>query len=287
MKKYLKLMRIKHYIKNILVLLPLVFSGKLFDVELLKINLLGFISFCFIASFIYVINDIVDVKQDRLHPIKCKRPIASGEIEIKNAIIFSLILFIISAIFNYLVALGGGTLVWILWCTYILINFAYSFGLKKVPVVDILFLASGFLIRVLYGGAISNINISYWMCGVVFALSLYMGLGKRRNEAVNQGECVRSVLKYYNSKVLNVLMDICLGLTVVFYSCWCVFGVINRVFSRIIYISILMVVAIIAKYSFDIKGKVDGDPINVMLKDRVEILGSIMYGLFMYFVMYC
>ena len=133
MKKYLKLMRVKHYIKNVLVLLPLVFSGKLFDVELLKINLLGFISFCFIASFIYVINDIVDVKQDRLHPIKCKRPIASGEIEIKNAIIFSLILFLISAIFNYLVALGGGTLVWILWCTYILINFAYSFGLKKAP----------------------------------------------------------------------------------------------------------------------------------------------------------
>ena len=287
MKKYLKLMRVKHYIKNILIFLPLIFSGKLFDVKLIQYNLLGFISFCLVASFIYVINDIMDVKQDRLHPVKCKRPIASGEIEKKQAVIFSVFLLLVSAICNYFVATNCTNAVWVLWGAYILINFAYSFGLKRVPVVDILFLSFGFLIRVLYGGVISNADVSYLMCGVVLLISIHMGLGKRRNELKNQGECVRSVLKYYNYKVLNVLMSICFILTVVFYSYWCVLRVISGTFSAIIYFSILMVIAIVARYDFNIRGKVDADPINVIVKDRFIILSSILYGVFLCYVIYC
>jgi len=221
-KRYLKLMRIHHYIKNLLILLPLIFSGKLFNIELIKINLLGFMSFSFIASFIYVINDIFDVSQDRLHPIKCKRPIASGDIEKKSAIIFAIFLLIISAVCNFLIYIESNYLIWILWSIYILINFAYSLGLKKIPVIDIIILAAGFLIRVLYGGAISGIEVSFWLYFMVLSISIYMSLGKRRNELKNQGECVRKVLRYYNYKVINIFMYIFFIFTLCFYTLWCI-----------------------------------------------------------------
>lgn len=286
MKKYFKLMRIQHYIKNLIILLPMVLSGRLFDIELVKVNLLGFLSFSLIASFIYVINDIFDVKQDRLHPIKCKRPIASGEIEKKNAIVFSILLFIISAMINYFICIKSGYLVWILWSMYILINFLYSFGLKRIPVVDVIILAAGFLIRVLYGGAISGIEVSFWLYFTVLSLSVYMSLGKRRNELKNQGECVRKVLRYYNYKVTNGFMYAFFILTLVFYTLWCITVASIGKFSIFIYFTIPLVFLVIARYSKDIEGKVDGDPVNVVLKDKWLIIGSLIYTLSLFLILY-
>ena len=286
MKKYIKLMRIQHYIKNLLVFLHIVLSGRLFDIELLKINLLGFVSFSLIASFIYVINDIFDVNQDKLHPIKCKRPIASGEIEKKNAVIFSGLLLIFSAICNYFIYIKSDCWVWILWSIYFLINFIYSFGLKRVPVIDVIILAIGFLIRVLYGGAISGIEVSAWLYFTVLALSTYMGLGKRRNELKNQGECVRKVLRYYNYKVTNAFMYAFFILTLIFYTLWCVTVASIGKFSIFIYFTIPLVFLVIARYSKDIEGKVDGDPVNVVLKDKWLIIGGLAYILTLFFILY-
>jgi len=285
-KRYLKLMRIHHYIKNLLILLPLIFSGKLFNIELIKINLLGFMSFSFIASFIYVINDIFDVSQDRLHPIKCKRPIASGDIEKKSAIIFAIFLLIISAVCNFLIYIESNYLIWILWSIYILINFAYSLGLKKIPVIDIIILAAGFLIRVLYGGAISGIEVSFWLYFTVLAISVYMSLGKRRNELKNQGQCVRSVLQFYNYKVINAFMYIFFILATCFYTLWCIAVVMVNEVSILLYFTIILVFLIIARYSKDIEGKVDGDPVNVLLKDKWLIIGGTTYILSVFFILY-
>lgn len=286
MKKYFRLMRIRHYIKNLLILLPIVLSGRLFDIELIKINLLGFLSFSLIASFIYVINDIFDVNQDKLHPIKCKRPIASGEIEKKNAIIFAALLFIISATINYFIYLKSTYLVWILWSIYIVINFLYSFGLKRIPVVDVIILAAGFLIRVLYGGAISGIEVSFWLYFTVLSLSVYMSLGKRRNELKNQGECVRKVLRYYNYKVTNAFMYAFFILTLSFYTLWCITVYSIGKLSIFIYFTIPVVFLVIARYSKDIEGKVDGDPVNVLLKDGWLIIGGLSYTLCLFLILY-
>jgi len=285
-KRYLRLMRIQHYIKNILILLPIVFSGRLFNINLLLINLLGVVSFSFIASFIYVINDIADVNQDKLHPVKCKRPIASGEIEKKNAVIFSIMLFIISAVSNYYICAKSGPTVWILWSIYILINFAYSFGLKKIPVVDVIILAIGFMIRVLYGGAISGIEVSFWLYFTVLSISLYMSLGKRRNELKNQGECVRKVLRYYNYKFINIFMYVFFIFILIFYTLWCVATVSQNKNLLGVYFTIPLVIFIIARYSKDIEGKVDGDPINVLLKDRVLIISGLIYMISLLFILY-
>ena len=280
-------MRIHHYLKNFLIFLPLIFSGKLFDVETLKISALGFVSFCFIASFIYVINDILDVNQDKLHPIKCKRPIVSGDIEKKNAIVFAVILFIISSVCNYFVYISSNNMSWILWSIYILINIGYSFGLKRVPGLDVIILSAGFVIRVLYGGAINSIEVSHWLYFTVLMVSLYMSLGKRRNELKNQGECVRKVLRYYNYRVVNVLMYLAFILALGCYTLWCVTTVMTNKFSAYIYISIALVFVIIARYSKDIEGKVDGDPVNVLLKDKMLMSGGAIYAALMFVIMYC
>lgn len=286
MKKYIKLMRIKHYIKNFLVLLPIILSGKLFDMELLKISILGFVSFSFLASFIYIINDIFDVKQDKLHPIKCKRPIASGEIDIKAAIIFSIMLLGISAICNYFIYIKSNYWVWILWSIYILINFMYSFGLKKIPIIDVVILVAGFLLRVLYGGAITGIEVSGWLYFTILSLSSYMSLGKRRNELKNQGECVRKVLRYYNYKVIDGFMYAFFILTLVFYTLWCIAYVTVGRFSTLIYFTVPLVFLVIARYSKDIVGKADGDPVNVILKDKLIIISGLIYILALFLILY-
>lgn len=282
MREYLKLMRIHHYIKNFLIFFPLVFSGMVFNVELLKVNIIGFFSFSFIASFIYVINDIMDVEQDRLHPIKCKRPIASGKIDKKNAIIFALILFAISALCNGFVSSEGFFQKWILWSIYILINFGYSFGLKKVPIIDIIILAMGFLIRIWYGGVISNIHVSFFMYSTVLSISIYMSLGKRRNELKNQGECVRKVLRYYNYKVINIFMVVFFFWAICFYSLWCINAVTIRNYSAFLYFTIPLFFLIIYRYSKNIEGKVDGDPVNVILKDKVTLFLGFVFMIFIY-----
>lgn len=286
MKSYLKLMRIQHYLKNFLIFLPVAFSGKLFDFKILEVNLFGFLSFCFIASFIYIVNDIADINQDKLHPIKCKRPIASGDIEKKNAVILAVILFIISTILNCFVYINSGYMCWIFWGVYILINMAYSLGLKRIPGVDVILLAMGFLIRVLYGGVISGIEASNWLCCTVLATSIYMSLGKRRNELKNQGECVRKALRYYNYKTVNILMYMSFILTLCFYTLWCITVVMTGKFHAITYITIALVFVIIARYSKDIEGKVDGDPVNVLLKDRILVSGGLIYATLMYFIVY-
>ena len=133
MKKYLKLFRVKHYIKNLLVFIPLIFSKNLFDKTKMTSSTIGFISFCLISSTVYIINDIKDVQKDRNHPVKKNRPIASGEISIKRAIIIAIINVIISFSivfycyykFNINIILTGAYLF-----LYLILNIAYSFGLK-------------------------------------------------------------------------------------------------------------------------------------------------------------
>ena len=157
MRNYLKLLRVKHYIKNLLVFFPLVFSKNITSTNILLV-ILGFIAFSFSSSAIYIINDIMDIEKDKNHPTKKNRPIASGIISIKKALIIAIILlFIIIGITIYLSFNNHYISLYLI--VYIIINIAYSLGLKNKPLIDIAILASGFLIRVLYGGALINIEV--------------------------------------------------------------------------------------------------------------------------------
>lgn len=286
MKKYLKLMRVHHYLKNILIFLPIVFSKNLFNDNLLFKSILGFISFSILSSIVYIINDIEDIEKDRRHPKKCTRPLAAGEISISSAYMLVITILVIGIILNFIVC-WSNIKGWILITLYLGLNFAYSKGLKNIPIIDLAILVSGFFIRVLYGSAITGIEVSKWLYLIIISMSFYLGLGKRRNELGKEGAVTRKVLSYYNHNFLDKNMYMFLGLTIMFYSLWCVDEItLIRYSDKQIIWTVPIVMIICMKYSLNIEGDSDGDPVNVLLGDKVLIMLVLMYIFIMLAIIY-
>ena len=284
--KYLKLLRVKHYIKNFLILLPLIFNKSITNIDKLIMTMVGFISFCLISSSIYIINDINDVEKDRKHPVKKNRPIANGSISITKARVISIVLVILSLSiiialnmlykFNIVSSLGYLIL-------YFGLNIIYSLGLKDVPIVDISILASGFLIRVLFGGAISNVIVSSWLYLTIISMSFYLGLGKRRNELKkHKSSKTRAVLKFYNRDFLDNNMYIFSAVSLVFYSLWA-----QSYNNQLLLWTIPIVMIIVMKYNLDIESSdSEGDPVNVLLHDKSIFILGIIYMLIIFLALY-
>lgn len=281
---YIKLMRPKHYMKNFLVFLPLLFSGNFFDKSNIITCLLGFVCFSFLASTIYIINDIRDKDKDKKHKTKCNRPIASGKISVKNAIIFDILLIIIIA---FVCMFGKFNLLSIcLVILYFIINLVYSFGAKNVPILDIVILVSGFFIRVLFGATLLNITVSNWLYLTVIAISFYLGLGKRRNEIIKSGAKSRKVLEYYNKDFLDKNMYMCLTMAIVFYSLWTTDSAVVLKNNNLLIWTVPIVIIIAMKYSMNIEGNSDGDPVEVIMKDKILILLGLIYVISLFVILY-
>lgn len=267
----IKLIRPWHWIKNALVLAPLVFSGLLFDAEKLRLGLLGFAVFCLVASAVYVFNDLRDIENDRAHPEKCKRPLASGQVQPGVAVGVVAGLLVAAAV---LVVACGGVAGWWLLVVYLVLNIAYSMGLKEVPIIDIAILASGYVIRVLYGGAVCAIPVSGWLFLTVLAASFYLGLGKRRGELLSQGgqSATRKVLAYYTRSFLDNNMYLFLALANVFYALWA------RETGGGMLLSVPIVLIMSMRYSLDIDQGTSGDPIEVILGDPALVGLAVLYA---------
>lgn len=292
-KEYIKLIRVKHYFKNVLIFLPLIFSGNIFNIEKLIISIIGFIAFSFVASVVYIINDIRDIENDRKHPIKRKRPLPAGTVSQKEAIILAIVMLLIAYLLNTIIfvtcnmTIQNLVMSMILLSLYILLNIAYSFGLKNKPVIDIVILVSGFLIRILYGSAITNIEVSNWLYLTVISGSFYMGLGKRRNEIKKQGDKSREVLKRYSKEFLDKNMYVCLTLSIVFYALWCVdSATIQRMRTNLMVWTVPIVMIILMKYSLDVEGDSYGDPVDVLFKDKILLLIVALYAISVFSIMY-
>ena len=285
MKKYLKLLRVKHYIKNFLVFLPLFFSQNLINTDKILISITGFILFSLVSSIVYIINDMKDIEKDKKHPLKSKRPLASGEISIKKAVaIIILLFFIISCLIVFISQFNTNLFMSIILLSiYLILNIAYSFGLKNFPLIDIIILSFGFVLRVLFGGAIISVNISSWLYLTIFSISFYLGLGKRRNEYIKHTDKdTRTVLKFYNKDFLDKNMYMCMSLAIAFYALWA------KDYNNIIILwSVPLVMIMAMKYSFNIETKdSEGDPTEIILKDKVLILLGFIYVILMLFGIY-
>lgn len=285
MKKYIKLMRVHHYIKNLLVFVALICSGCLFDFEKFSKCIMGFLAFCTISSVVYIINDIKDVAKDRAHPTKCKRPIASGEVTNNQALLLAVILSMLALFFNYFTYSFESLFLLVL---YFAMNIAYSLGLKNYTIIDIAILVSGFLIRIIYGSVITGIDISNWLYLTVVVFALYFALGKRRNEIKQLGtDSTRNVLKKYPILFLDKSMNMCLTLGNAFYSLWSMdektIGLYNN--DKVVFTAPLILL-ITLKYSLDVEGSSDGDPVEVLLSDSVLMLMTIAYILIMLSILY-
>ena len=285
MKPYIKLMRVHHYIKNLLVFAALACSGQLFHLEKLTAGLSGFVAFCMVSSVVYIINDIRDRDKDRLHPTKCHRPIAAGTVSVKSAWILAAVLLIVAALCNCVAFHIPSTLLLVL---YLVLNLGYSFGLKDIPIVDITILVAGFLIRILYGAVITEITVSNWLCLTVIALAFYFALGKRRNELKQMGEGdTRKVLKSYSVNFLDKNMVMCLTLANVFYALWSMDeNTISLYANQYLIFTVPIVLLITMKYSLDIEGDSDGDPVEVLLHDKVLLVLCVLYLAAMFMILY-
>ncbi len=284
LKNILKLMRIKHYLKNGLIFLPLIFNSQLFEIKPLLMTFYGFISFCLISSAVYVINDIKDVEKDRMHKIKKNRPIASGAISIKEAILLFIVLTISSLCINIFIIKEFSSILLI--SLYLILNIMYSLGLKNIPIIDVVILVSGFVIRVIYGASITSIEISKWLYLTVMSGSFFMWFGKRRNEIIKQGNDSRAVLKYYTKDYLDKFMYACLVLTLMFYSLWSVDTTTTAKFGENMIYTIPLVMIIFMKYCLDIEGDSYGDPVDVITSDKVLMCMVGVLAISMYILIY-
>lgn len=268
LKSVIKLMRVKHWVKNGLIFLPLFFSFGLRDFNLVLRMFIGAIAFCAVTSIVYIINDIKDREKDRLHSKKCKRPIASGAIKVYEAIILAGCLIAVSAaLMIYLNSLWG--VIFLL--LYLILNIGYSMGLKNIPIVDILILASGFVLRVIFGAVVINAEVSSWLLFTIIAAAFFMGMGKRRNEIMTETGETRKVNKAYTKEFLDKNMYMSITLAISFYAMWCITSPTIQQFANpgIIW-TVPMILVIFLRYSYIIERKeVDGDPINVLLKDYI------------------
>jgi decaprenyl-phosphate phosphoribosyltransferase len=205
----IRTMRPHQWVKNLVVLAPLIFARELFDARMAVRAFGGFVMFCFLASSVYVLNDLVDVEADRQHPVKRKRPIASGQLSEAQARVS------LGALVTVALGIGAALGISVLSAAvgYLVLQIAYSFRLKKVAYVDVLCIAAGFELRVLAGSFAAQVNASTYLLLVIFLAASFLGLGKRAHELAAMSErasgaahSTRSVLRSYDPRLLARLL---------------------------------------------------------------------------------
>lgn len=277
--KYLQLMRIKHWIKNLLLFFPIIFSGQLLNQDIFIVVAAGFLAFSFTTSSIYIFNDLKDLERDRKHPKKKNRPLASGIVSQRDAILLMLLLALFVVLLSVKIHFPS-TFYGYLLC-YFLMNIAYSLGLKNVPLIDVTILGSGYLIRILCGGELTGTGVSEWMFLTVISAAFFLGFGKRRNELQQYGNQNRIILKKYTEKFLDKSVQLFLALTIVFYSLCCADKntTLARDGIRMLW-TVPVVMLVLLRYSMLLEdGSSDGDPVEVMQKDCWLISLIAFYGI--------
>ncbi|MBC8072582.1 MAG: decaprenyl-phosphate phosphoribosyltransferase [Deltaproteobacteria bacterium] len=212
----IKTLRPQQWVKNLFVAAPLFFSLRLFDTVSLLRSAAAVALFCLISGCVYVLNDIVDVEQDRRHPQKRNRPIASGKLSISVARTF-LVLAVPGCIAT---AFALAPMYAAVLSTYFVLNIAYSFKLKNISYLDVLSIATFFILRVLAGAFAIGVEASPWLLGCTFLLATFLGFGKRAHELAGSSEAEqqRSVLAHYRLPTLRAILYLLAGLVVVVYA---------------------------------------------------------------------
>jgi len=272
-------MRPQQWVKNALLFTALVFDQKLFDISLLFRTLLGAILFCLVSSSIYYINDLVDIEADRLHPKKKFRPIPSGKIPFNTAIIVAVLLALISLAGSFFLDTSFGFIV----LSYFLMQLLYSFFLKKQPIIDVMVIAAGFLIRIAAGAALITVDrFSPWLFVCTGLLSLYIGFGKRRAELVTLNETAgdhRTVLRSYNLPLVEQLITVVSASTLMAYSLY-TFSAPNLADSHIMMFTIPFVAYGIFRYHYLMQVEdCGGAPEEMLLEDRPLQITVFLWGI--------
>lgn len=274
MIKYLKLLRVEQWVKNIFVFLPLFFSGNIMNGGLFLQGIFAFFIFSLAASSIYIINDYADAESDRKHPEKKNRPIASGAVSKKTALY---ILLLIVAADIALILFSQKYFEVHLWkfssiiAFYFVMNIAYTFKLKHVAIIDVTLIAIGFVLRILAGGYFTGIPISQWAILLTFVLALVLALGKRRGELINaqlSGK-TRKALDGYNVQFADIALSISVTLAIISYLMFTVTPEVQERFGFKVFYTVIFVVFAFLRYLQQtlVYNKTES-PTKIVYKDR-------------------
>ena len=272
MRDIIELIRVKHWIKNFLIFIPLICS-KSFGMDYLWKILVGFMAFNCASSFIYIVNDLRDIENDKADPRKKNRPLPAGKISVKFAIVLASILLIVSLLLNYIISDSIFNYSLLALVGYIIINIIYSFGLKNVAILDVILLASGFVIRVYYGACLIDVEVSNWLFLTILSFSLFMGIGKRKKE-MSKGAKIRKVLVKYTDDFLDRYQHIFIALTFVFYSLWTM-----EQNNKYIVFTVFFIFFIFMRYSLVMESGEEGDPTTLVYKDKVLLFSCLLFSI--------
>lgn len=290
MKTYLKLIRPQQWMKNLIVLVPLFFGGELFNPHSLYAGLVTMMAYCFAASSIYCLNDIIDVEADRRHPVKCHRPIASGQVSMAQGYGFMVFMFVLSMLTPLLLTAHkvetGGVILF-----YYLLNVAYCKKLKEYAIVDVCIVAFGFVLRLLAGGVATEVVLSNWIVLMTFLLMLFLSFAKRRDDVLrmNQtGDAPRKNTIRYNLTFINQAITITASVTLVCYIMYSVSpDVVSRFNTPYLYLtSVFVLVGLLRYIQLTVVDEKSGDPTKVILRDRFTQLIVLAWGLSFLVIIY-
>jgi len=270
----IKSARPKQWIKNFFIFAPLIFSQNLFEIPLLVKSITAFVAFCLLSSSLYILNDIRDLEEDKHHPLKSKRPLASGKISKTQAWTAFSVLLALSVAVSFLFLNQKFMFVALV---YVILQFSYSFGLKHVIILDVFIIAAGFIIRVIAGGFAINVQISHWLLICTLLLALFLALSKRRHEMILLGEDAvnhRPILKEYSPYLLDQMIAVVTASTVIAY---CLYTISEETVSKfgstaLIY-TLPFVLYGIFRYLYLIHQRAQGGtPETLIIKDKPLLL---------------
>ena len=272
-KSILRLTRPKQWIKNMFVFIPMFFGGELFDLHSVWLAVLTFFAFSLVASSIYCYNDIVDIDADRNHPVKCMRPIASGEVSIRLGYILMTLTFCLGMGILLLLPPEVMSQVMAVIVFYYVLNLAYCSKLKQFAILDVCIVAFGFVLRILAGGFACELALSNWIVIMTFLLTLFMSFAKRRDDVLRMnstGEAPRKNTVRYNLTFINQAITITASVTLVCYIMYCVSPEVSERFDTpYLYLTFVFVLLGLLRYiQIAVVDEKSGDPNKIILRDH-------------------
>ena len=291
MKNIIRLLRPQQWIKNLFILVPLFFGGALFDLHALLQGLVAVLAFSLAASSVYCYNDIVDADADRQHPVKCRRPVASGAISPRQAYGLMALMLALAAVVTLLIDGRNMLYVQLVIAFYYVLNMAYCSRLKQYAIIDVCIVAFGFVLRLLAGGLATEIELSKWIVLMTFLITLFMSFAKRRDDVLRMnetGQAPRKNTSRYNLTFINQAITITASVTLVCYIMYTVSPEVTEHFSSpYLYLTSIFVLLGLLRYiQIAVVDQKSGDPTKIILHDHFTQLIVVLWGLSFLFLIY-
>lgn len=279
-KNYFHLLRVPQWIKNLFVFVPLLFSLHFFEADYFVQTLKGFFIFCLASSFIYIINDIIDIEADAAHPKKKLRPLPSGKISKRSAWNASLLIFVILVLLLFLVNIA-----FILYLIiFVVLNVLYSLYFKHIVILDVFSIAAGFTLRVLGGAAVISVPVSSWLILTTMFISLFLGVMKRHSELEQMSDdqlgSTRKVLAEYSLTFTNQIATVAAAGVIICYALYTVSPRTVSIFGseNLIYTTPFVVFGIFRFMYLEYLNQKGENTTQIMLTDIPMIITVILYA---------